>query len=194
MCLLKCVIHRLTKSVTVVDTISTTVIFYFLPPEGGFLRKTGLFPNISVHRRNVCPGLMRPWSEKIGLDKMAIVIRVETINYYFLYTQNRPWLGATSDMDGFLLIPMGGVAMSRISRKENKNIYQTTREELVLSREAASELMETISPERLVRIEGDRICRTRKKCWRWQKAIKSRLCVTISAHSSVPLLGSMFRR
>ena len=45
--------------------------------------------------------------------------------------------------------------MSRISTKENKNIYQTTREELVLSREAASELMETISPERLVRIEGD---------------------------------------
>ena len=45
--------------------------------------------------------------------------------------------------------------MPRISTKENKNIYQTTREELVLSREAASELMETISPERLVRIEGD---------------------------------------
>ena len=26
-----------TRSVTVVDTISTTVIFYFLPTEGGFL-------------------------------------------------------------------------------------------------------------------------------------------------------------
>lgn len=45
--------------------------------------------------------------------------------------------------------------MPRISTKENKNIYQTTREELILSREAASELMDTISPERLVRIEGD---------------------------------------
>ena len=74
-----------TKSVTVVDTISTTVIFYFLPPEGGFLRKTGLFPNISGHKHIVCPGLMRPWSEKIGLSKTAIVIRVETINYYFPY-------------------------------------------------------------------------------------------------------------
>ena len=48
-----------TKSVTVVDTISTTVIFYFLPPEGGFLRKTGLFLNISGHRRNVRPDLLR---------------------------------------------------------------------------------------------------------------------------------------
>ena len=47
------------KSVTVVDTISATVIFYFLPPEGGLLRKTGLFPNISVHRRNVRPDLLR---------------------------------------------------------------------------------------------------------------------------------------
>ncbi len=45
--------------------------------------------------------------------------------------------------------------MPRISTKENKNIYQITREELVLSRETASELMETISPERLVRIESD---------------------------------------
>ena len=48
-----------TKSVTVVDTISTTVIFYFPPSEEWFLRKTGLFPNISVHRRNVRPDLLR---------------------------------------------------------------------------------------------------------------------------------------
>ena len=39
--------------------------------------------------------------EKTGLDKMTIVIRIETINYDFLYTQNRPWLGVTPDMDGF---------------------------------------------------------------------------------------------
>ncbi len=48
-----------TRFITVVDTISATVIFYFLPPEGGLLRKTGLFPNISVHRRNVRPDLLR---------------------------------------------------------------------------------------------------------------------------------------
>ena len=65
-----------TRSVTVVDTISATVIFYLLPPEGGFLRKTGLFPNISGHRRDVRPDLQRPWSEKTGIGKIEIVIRI----------------------------------------------------------------------------------------------------------------------
>ena len=49
-----------TKSVTVVDTISATVIFYFPPSEERFLRKAGLYPNISVHRHNVHPDLLRP--------------------------------------------------------------------------------------------------------------------------------------
>ena len=49
-----------TKSVTVVDTISTTVIFYFLPTEGGFLRKTGVILNIPSHKRNVGPDLLWP--------------------------------------------------------------------------------------------------------------------------------------
>ena len=48
------------KSVTVVDTISTTVIFYFPPSEEWFLRKAGLFPNISVHRRDARRDLLRP--------------------------------------------------------------------------------------------------------------------------------------
>lgn len=51
---------QLARSVTVVDTISATVIFYFPPSEERFLRKAGLFPNISVHRRNVRPDLLRP--------------------------------------------------------------------------------------------------------------------------------------
>ena len=84
--------------------------------------------------------------------------------------------------------------MPRISTKENKNIYQTTREELVLSREAASELMETISPERLVRIEGDSYLPHPEEVLEMAKAIKNRLCVTISAHNSAPLAGSMFQR
>ena len=84
--------------------------------------------------------------------------------------------------------------MSRISTKENKNIYQTTREELVLSREAASELMETISPERLVRIEGNSYLPHPEEVLEMAKGYKNRLCVTISAHNSVPLVGSMFRR
>ena len=36
--------------------------------------------------------------------------------------------------------------MGKRSVKENKNIYQTSREELGLSREAAAEVLEFISP------------------------------------------------
>ena len=46
--------------------------------------------------------------------------------------------------------------MARVSTKENKNIYQITREGLKLTREAASELLETISPERIEKIESER--------------------------------------
>ena len=44
--------------------------------------------------------------------------------------------------------------MSRPSKKEKKSPYQTRREELGLSREKASELLETIPPERIERIEN----------------------------------------
>ena len=46
--------------------------------------------------------------------------------------------------------------MARVSTKENKNIYHTTRESLQLTREAASELLETIAPERIEGIENER--------------------------------------
>ena len=46
--------------------------------------------------------------------------------------------------------------MARVSTKENKNIYQTTREGLKLTREAASDLLETIAPERIEKIENER--------------------------------------
>ena len=46
--------------------------------------------------------------------------------------------------------------MGRASTKENKNRYQLIREELGLSREKASELLESISPERLEKIENER--------------------------------------
>ena len=46
--------------------------------------------------------------------------------------------------------------MGRASTKENKNIYQTTREALRLTRETASELLETIPPERIEKIENER--------------------------------------
>ena len=43
--------------------------------------------------------------------------------------------------------------MPRVSTKENKTLYQSKREELGLSREKAAELLETIPPERIERIE-----------------------------------------
>ena len=51
---------------------------------------------------------------------------------------------------------MGLLAMARVSTKENKNVYQLTREGLKLSREAASELLESIPPERIEKIENER--------------------------------------
>ena len=46
--------------------------------------------------------------------------------------------------------------MARVSTKENKNIYHTTRENLGLTRETASDLLESISPERIEKIENER--------------------------------------
>ena len=48
------------------------------------------------------------------------------------------------------------MVMARVSTKENKNVYQLTREGLKLSREAASELLESIPPERIEKIENER--------------------------------------
>lgn len=46
--------------------------------------------------------------------------------------------------------------MGRSSTRENKTRYQLAREELGLSREKASELPETIAPERIEKIESER--------------------------------------
>lgn len=46
--------------------------------------------------------------------------------------------------------------MGKASVKENKNIYYKLREELNLSREAASELLVTLSPERIECIENEK--------------------------------------
>lgn len=46
--------------------------------------------------------------------------------------------------------------MGRTSVKENKNNYQLAREELGLTREKTSELLETIAPERIEKIENER--------------------------------------
>lgn len=46
--------------------------------------------------------------------------------------------------------------MARRSTRANKNIYQTTRENLAFTREEASELLVTVSPERIEKIENER--------------------------------------
>lgn len=46
--------------------------------------------------------------------------------------------------------------MGRVSTKENKNPYHLSREELGLSREKASELLGSITPERIEKIENER--------------------------------------
>jgi len=50
----------------------------------------------------------------------------------------------------------GVIAMGRRSVKENKTIYQQTREDLGLTREKAAELLPGFSPERLEKIENGR--------------------------------------
>ena len=47
--------------------------------------------------------------------------------------------------------------MPKVSSKENKNIYFRRREELGLTRERASELLEAITPERIEKIENERV-------------------------------------
>lgn len=46
--------------------------------------------------------------------------------------------------------------MARVSTKENKNIYHKTREALHLTRESAADLLESIAPERIEKIENER--------------------------------------
>lgn len=46
--------------------------------------------------------------------------------------------------------------MPRVSSKANKNIYFQKREELGLTRDKASELLESIPPERIEKIENER--------------------------------------
>ncbi len=58
-------------------------------------------------------------------------------------------LGVTKEKGEF-------ISMGRVSVKENKTLYQVRREELGLSREKAAELLETIPPERIEKIENQK--------------------------------------
>ena len=67
-----------------------------------------------------------------------------------------PFVGIDRIMINEILRVSEVMDMARVSTKENKNIYQLTREGLKLSREAASELLESIPPERIEKIENER--------------------------------------
>ena len=47
--------------------------------------------------------------------------------------------------------------MAKISNKTNKNVYFQRREELKLTSDQASELLESITPERIEKIENERV-------------------------------------
>ena len=70
--------------------------------------------------------------------------------------------------------------MGKKSVKKNKNIYQICREGLELTREKASELLETISADRIEKIESgkslprpDEVIRMCKKLPYWSKICTS---------------------
>ena len=54
--------------------------------------------------------------------------------------------------------------MGRTSTKENKNSYQLAREELGLTREKASELLETIAPSALKKLRTNAPCPGPTRC------------------------------
>ena len=54
--------------------------------------------------------------------------------------------------------------MPRVSNKESKNIYFSRREELKLTRDQASELLESIPPERIEKIENERVISLKRSC------------------------------
>ena len=55
--------------------------------------------------------------------------------------------------------------MGRASTKENKNAYQLAREELELSREKASELLESVPADRIEKIENEKTIAHPEEIW-----------------------------
>ena len=82
--------------------------------------------------------------------------------------------------------------MGRASIKENKNVYQLKREELGLSREKASELLECVPPERIEKIDSEKVLPHPDEVL--IISINHRNCVIIIAQISVQLDSNMFQR
>ena len=84
-----------------------------------------------------------------------IVIKVSILIIVVIYVYN-----VEVSNQGFEAIKyiyyQGECIMTRVSSKENKNVYFQKREELKLTRDQASELLESIPPERIEKIENER--------------------------------------
>ena len=89
-----------TKSVTVVDTISATVIFCFLLQYRRFLRKNGDFQNISAFEQTAPFILPQPGVPQSAAYENCNRYKNTNDKLLFSYIDigNRPWLGATPDM------------------------------------------------------------------------------------------------
>ena len=84
--------------------------------------------------------------------------------------------------------------MGRASTRENKNIYQTTREAMHLTREAAGELLESIPPERIEKIENERSLPHPDEVLTMAEKYKQPAFATTTAPISAPSGRSMCRR
>ena len=83
--------------------------------------------------------------------------------------------------------------MGRTSTKENKNSYQLAREELGLTREKASELLETIAPERIEKIENERTVPRPDEVLTMAESTSARRCATATARSSALSASGTYR-
>lgn len=73
--------------------------------------------------------------------------------------------------------------MGRSSKRENKNIYQRSREQAGLTREAAAELLACISAERIERIESEKVSPRPEDVLRMAQAYKNpSLCNHYCSH------------
>lgn len=83
--------------------------------------------------------------------------------------------------------------MGSQSTKENKNIYQTSRENVHLTRDAASERLSFISPDRIEKIENEKTLPYPDEILAMAEAYKNPLYATIIALTHAQLGKSMFR-
>ena len=84
--------------------------------------------------------------------------------------------------------------MGRASIKENKNVYQLKREELGLSREKASELLECVPPERIEKIDSEKVLPHPEEVLIMADKYKSPELCNYYCSNQCPMDSNMFQR